>query len=108
LEAPPRPPRIDPEALFEEARRHRRRRRLRLTPAVLALVAGGVGAYVAVAGGGSATGGGGGSRVAATPRYRAVVLRAEGDDAHLEALRQAREEAVEGSDRLAAFARRLR
>src|SRR5438270_4255879 len=50
--APPRPPRrFDPEALFEEARRHRRHRRLRLALVVAVLLAAGIGAYAALSSG---------------------------------------------------------
>jgi Ca-activated chloride channel family protein len=50
--APPRPPRIDePEALFEEARRHRRHRWLRSAAAAGAVIAAGVGAYAVLGAG---------------------------------------------------------
>ena len=50
--APPRPPRGDePEALFEEARRHRRERRLRIALVVALVVVATGGAYAALAGG---------------------------------------------------------
>ena len=46
VDAPPRPPRSDdPEALFEEARRHRRLRWTKLAAAAAALIAAGAGAY---------------------------------------------------------------
>jgi Ca-activated chloride channel family protein len=72
--APPRPPRrLEPEALFEEARRHRRQRRLRLVTVVLVLLAAGAGAYAALSDGAShATAGGG--RAAAAGKDVAVVL----------------------------------
>ena len=74
--APPRrPPRgPDPEALFDEARRHRRRRRLRLLLAALVVLAAGAGAYAAFGSGNTVFGLGDGSRSAVPPRYRAVVL----------------------------------
>jgi len=73
-EAPPRPAPLDPEALFDAARRHRRTRRLRaLLLAVVGLAAAG-GLFAALGGGSSSLGLGGGPGRAAAPRYRAVVV----------------------------------
>jgi Mg-chelatase subunit ChlD len=56
--SPQRPPRTDdPEALFEEARRHRRRRWLRLAAVAGVLVAAGAGAYSAFSSGTTHSGG---------------------------------------------------
>ena len=72
--APPRPPhRVEPEALFEEARRHRRQRRLRIVTVLLVLFAAGAGAYAALSDGAShATADGG--RTAAAGKEVAVLL----------------------------------
>jgi Ca-activated chloride channel homolog len=74
--APPRPPRHDePEALFEEARRHRRRRRLRTFALAIGALAVAAAAYGLLGGrAGGVDSGGASGAAAAVPRTRTVVL----------------------------------
>lgn len=70
----PGSPRVDPEALFAEARRHRRQRRMRLAALAITLAAAAAGVYWAMAGGAARSSGTVGAPAIAAEPSQVVIL----------------------------------